>query len=360
MNRSELHELMGRLEALEALAKLFNNLWFDRIREDIKDAKVQAYLTVFDDAFPHMNHVIEFVCRSAGLLSGGDVSQEQWQRMHGEFDYLHRLLKAQGEDLGGAAALVSAVAAPTEAPDPEIGADDTGADLSQEERQALESVEQSDIDSLFDEEEEDEAEEEEYEVEEDEEDIDALFAPGAEEDDDAAADLFDEGSETEEEDDLSIAGEMIEEDEDLDETEALEAAALLESVDDDDEGSDVAEGEEVATEEDELDDLLDGVDEEDMADEDVELEDLLEDAGEEDAVEGRKAISTWKACSKKTSPQRMRSRKRKSRSMRISSNPNRKQTLRRMMSTWPICSKRKKRKWQMLPTTSPPASRRMR
>ena len=71
MNNSDLRELMGRLEALEALAKLFNNLWFDRIREDIKDAKVQAYLTVFDDAFPHVNHVIEFVRRSAGLLSDG-------------------------------------------------------------------------------------------------------------------------------------------------------------------------------------------------------------------------------------------------------------------------------------------------
>ena len=51
MNRSDLRERMGRLETLEALAKLFNNLWFEKIREDIKDTKVQAYLTVFDDAF---------------------------------------------------------------------------------------------------------------------------------------------------------------------------------------------------------------------------------------------------------------------------------------------------------------------
>ena len=81
MNRSELRELMGRLESLEALAKLFNNLWFDRIRQDAKDVKAQAYLTVFDDAFPHMNHVIEFVRRSAGLLSSGEESHEEWQRL---------------------------------------------------------------------------------------------------------------------------------------------------------------------------------------------------------------------------------------------------------------------------------------
>ena len=128
MNRNELHELMERLEALEALAKLFNNLWFERIREDIKDTKVQAYLTVFDDAFPHMNHVIEFVRRSAGLLSAGDAGQEQWARLQSEFDYLHRLLNQPEE-------MVAAVAPPAE--------------LSTEEREALETVDQSDIDSLF-------------------------------------------------------------------------------------------------------------------------------------------------------------------------------------------------------------------
>ena len=99
MNRNELRELMERLEAFEALAKLFNNLWFDKIRDDIADAKVQAYLTVFDDAFPHMNHVIEFVRRSAGLLSAGDAGQEQWARLQSEFDYLHRLLKSESDEM---------------------------------------------------------------------------------------------------------------------------------------------------------------------------------------------------------------------------------------------------------------------
>ena len=161
MNRSELRELMGRLESLEALAKLFNNLWFDRIRQDIQDTKVQAYLTVFDDAFPHMNHVIEFVRRSAGLLTGGEASHDEWQRLQSEFDYLHRLLKAEGDDLGGTASIAAPVAAvtitdqsvATSTAEVEAASElaDPGADLTDEEQEALESVGQSDIDSLFDE-----------------------------------------------------------------------------------------------------------------------------------------------------------------------------------------------------------------
>jgi hypothetical protein len=237
MNRSEIRELMGRLEALEALAKLFNNLWFDRIRQDIEDPKVQAYLTVFDDAFPNMNHVIEFVRRSAGMLSGGEASQEQWQRMESEFDYLHRLLKAQAEDVDSLAAT-----------EPE-------GDLSQRERQALESLEQSDIDSLFE-------EEEEYELEE-------------------------------EEDAPSIAGEMIDEGEDLDESEALEVAALLESDNLGEEAGDAEEDVAAASSvEHELEELLEGVDEDELSDEDEEqdLEDLLGDIAEEETEEDEQDV----------------------------------------------------------------------
>ena len=264
MNRNELHELMERLEALEALAKLFNNLWFERIREDIKDTKVQAYLTVFDDAFPHMNHVIEFVRRSAGLLSAGDAGQEQWARLQSEFDYLHRLLNQQEE-------MVAAVAPPAE--------------LSTEEREALETVDQSDIDSLFTDNpgrgrrssdgdsgvvEDDPTDEidalfdtsdEEVEEEIDKADVDALFA-----EDDAAGD--------------SIAGQMIGDDE-VDLTEILEeptedaedAADIVEELEDslfvDEEGSDEAEDTE----------------EETVEDEDVDLEEIV-DADDEEVVEG--------------------------------------------------------------------------
>ena len=72
-----------RLEALEALAKLFNNLWFEQIKRDITDSKVQAYLMVFEDAFPHLNHVIEFVRKSADVLTDGSPDREHWSRLQG-------------------------------------------------------------------------------------------------------------------------------------------------------------------------------------------------------------------------------------------------------------------------------------
>jgi len=265
---------MGRLESLEALAKLFNNFWFYRIRQDIKDDKVQAYLTVFDDAFPHINHVIEFVRRSAGLLSEGEASQDEWQRLQSEFDYLHRLLKAEGDDLGGTASIAASVLAPaaavvavdsiaTEANSADAN---PGADVTYEEQEALESVEQSDIDSLLDEDNGDD------EID----DIDALFEEEEEEEETVSSDEA-----------PSISGEMIDEDEELDESEVLEAAALLETgnsstdhtdVDTDEDRS--ADSEEPATAtavEQELDGLLEGPDEDDMAEEDVDLEDLLGD-----------------------------------------------------------------------------------
>ena len=227
MNRSDLRELMGRLETLEALAKLFNNLWFDKIREDIKDTKVQAYLTVFDDAFPQMNHVIEFVRRSAGLLSGGDVTDEQWQRMQSEFDYLHRLLKSQGEDVVG----VATVAVPV---DNDV---DPGADVfGEEEREALESVEQSDIDSLFD------------------------------DDEGVMAELLDDVDE----------GDMADEDIDLED--------LLEDADED-VGEDTADEEEEVDLEGLLEESTEGEVEESSADDDVDLEDLLEEEEEGDEEE---------------------------------------------------------------------------
>ncbi len=237
MNRSDLRELMGRLETLEALAKLFNNLWFDKIREDIKDTKVQAYLTVFDDAFPQMNHVIEFVRRSAGLLSGGDATDEQWQRMQSEFDYLHRLLKSQGEDVVG----VAAVAVPV---DDDV---DPGVDVFEEEREALESVEQSDIDSLSDE----------------GEDIDALFAPETDEDDapSGAAELIDEEATTGEDEDEDGLAELLE---DVDEEDMADEDVDLESL---------------------LEESTEGEVEESSADDDVDLEDLLEEEEEDDVEE---------------------------------------------------------------------------
>ena len=45
--------------------KQFKNLWYDKVKTQIQDEKVKAYLMVFDDAFPGMNHVIDFVRENA-------------------------------------------------------------------------------------------------------------------------------------------------------------------------------------------------------------------------------------------------------------------------------------------------------
>ena len=93
MNRGELQEVVKQLEALESLAKLFNSLWFEQIRRDITDPKVQAYLMVFEDAFPNLNHVIEFARKSAEVLTDGSADREHWSRLQEELEYTPFALK---------------------------------------------------------------------------------------------------------------------------------------------------------------------------------------------------------------------------------------------------------------------------
>lgn len=85
------------------------------------------------------DHVIEFVRRSAGLLSGGEIGQDQWQRMNSEFDYLHRLLKAQGEDLDEDGEETSKTSSANGAAEQEQESDDDDED----------SIGQDEIDALF-------------------------------------------------------------------------------------------------------------------------------------------------------------------------------------------------------------------
>ena len=80
------------------------------------------------------------------LVSEDQVNQEQWTRLQSEFDYLHRLLKSQGEDAAGVAPLAAVPAAPAPAAEEQV---DPGADLTEAERMALESVDQTDIDSTI-------------------------------------------------------------------------------------------------------------------------------------------------------------------------------------------------------------------
>ena len=96
MNKEDLREISSHLEALDSLAKLFNNLWFSQIKKEVVDEKVKAYLLVFEDAFPAMNHVVEYVRRSSELLSSGHL--EELQK---EFENLSRKLLNRDVDIIG-------------------------------------------------------------------------------------------------------------------------------------------------------------------------------------------------------------------------------------------------------------------
>ena len=78
MNADDLRDVVERLEALESLAKLFGNSWLEHAKNQIQDEKIRAYLTVFDDAFPGMDHVVEFVRQNAHALAAGEDVQENF------------------------------------------------------------------------------------------------------------------------------------------------------------------------------------------------------------------------------------------------------------------------------------------
>ena len=78
MNADDLRDVAERLEALESLAKLFGNSWLEHAKNQIQDEKIRAYLTVFDDAFPGMDHVVEFVHQNAQALATGEDVQENF------------------------------------------------------------------------------------------------------------------------------------------------------------------------------------------------------------------------------------------------------------------------------------------
>ena len=75
MKKEDLNDVVERLEALDSLAQLFKNLWFGKIKSEIKDEKVKAYLTVFEDAFPGLDQVVSFVSKNAKNLSDSQVYQ---------------------------------------------------------------------------------------------------------------------------------------------------------------------------------------------------------------------------------------------------------------------------------------------
>ena len=78
MNADDLRDVAERLEALESLAKLFGNSWIEYAKSQIQDERIRAYLTVFDDAFPGVDHVVEFVRQNAHALAAGEGVQENF------------------------------------------------------------------------------------------------------------------------------------------------------------------------------------------------------------------------------------------------------------------------------------------
>ena len=234
MNKDDLRDVVARLEALESLTKLFRNLWFDNIKGEIQDEKVKAYLMVYDDAFPGMDHVVEFVRKNASALSSGDKVQDGFEML------TQSLLNREIEtDLDF-----------DDEVDPELFAEDSleeeelDEELTVDEREPLETVGQGDIDALFV-----------------EQSADAATVEASNEE--IAAFLADEGEDLEE----------------LSEEEEVEVVEE-ELVEVDDIG-DMLVGEEVEDEVD-LEDLLGDEDEADAGEEeDMGFEDLLEDEGTE-------------------------------------------------------------------------------
>ena len=113
MNADDLSDVAARLQALESLAKLFGNSWLEYAKSQIQDEKIRAYLTVFDDAFPGMDHVVEFVRQNAQALAAGEDVQESFAGL------AQALLQREIEGAGlltaeGVAEVVGEIPAPEE------------------------------------------------------------------------------------------------------------------------------------------------------------------------------------------------------------------------------------------------------
>ena len=259
MNKDDLRDVVARLEALESLTKLFRNLWFDNIKGEIQDEKVKAYLMVYDDAFPGMDHVVEFVRKNASALSSGDKVQDGFEMLTKSL--LNREIET---DLDF-----------DDEVDPELFAEDSleeeelDEELTVDEREALETEGQGDIDALFVEQSADAAT-----VEASNEEIAAFLADEGEE--------LEELSEEEEVEEVDNIGDMLVEEEEVEDEVDLEDV-LGDNGDADEElGEELPWDEEDEETVDDLEDLLGDEDEADAGEEeDMGLEDLLEDEGTE-------------------------------------------------------------------------------
>ena len=282
MNKEDLRQVVEQLETLDSLTRLFKNLWFEKVKEDIEDEKVKAYLMVFDDAFPGMNHVIEFVRNRAQALANGDTGQ-----VRKGFEALGQLLlkreietdldleedieeedfEIEDEDFEIEEDLeIEEEMFEEEALDDEGGVEEEG-ELTREEKDALEKVDQDDIDALFS-----EGKKVDH-PEADTEAIDALFNDSREESPEAQA------SRDEIEALLASQGEAVK-DIDSSPEEEVDLESLL--GDEDEEEIDDLEEVSEAEEEVDLESLLGDEEEEEEAEEEVDLESLLGDEDDEE------------------------------------------------------------------------------
>lgn len=153
MNADDLSDVAERLEALESLAKLFGNSWLEYAKNQIPDEKVRAYLTVFDDAFPGLDHVVEFVRQNAPALAAGEGVQESFASL------AQVLLQLENKGAGflpveSAAKVVVEVAEPnddTRAPEETIEAvlDDEQEDVRKSTNDEEKAKNEDEIDALF-------------------------------------------------------------------------------------------------------------------------------------------------------------------------------------------------------------------
>jgi len=253
MKKDDLREVVERLEALDSLAQLFKNLWFSKIKDEIQDEKVKAYLMVFEDAFPGLDRVVSFVAQNAQHLS-----ESPEYKVKEEFEILSQALlnREIAMDLDLEDEL-----------DPDIFEeesleDDASEDASEALGEGQAVVGQGDIDDLF-------ADGPDTEISA----VDELDNFFDDDEDEASADdlddLLDDEDEADEEDveDLLADEDSAEDDDDL--------ADLLADDDDDED----------AGREDDLDDLI-GADEVDDSGDDIDIDDLLGEEDEDDMAGG--------------------------------------------------------------------------
>ena len=169
MNKSDIDRLADNLEALESLGKLFSNLWYPKVKAEINDEKLRAYLTVFEDAIPGIENVLKYIRENANAIATGDI--DLIQRNFTEL--AESLLGEISDDPGqyqGPPIIDTNKETLTDLSDVESIEDNLTSDdlLSLDQQEALESVDQEDLEGLIDESSEQENDNQTEEVELDE------------------------------------------------------------------------------------------------------------------------------------------------------------------------------------------------